>query len=95
MYTTVRQLYSSKGASDVTSEVVWVGDADYLSLHLPTASTTTVQGSNDDGRSSAIANWTDLQTLTTAGVYTIDPGVRWLRVLSTKTDAILALTVKR
>lgn len=90
-FSSARSLYLSKAVSDVTSEVYWVGDAEEITLQLPSTSATTVQASNDDGRSAAITNWSNLTTATAAGMLNIEPGFRWLRLLSTKTDAILNL----
>jgi len=82
-FTARRDLYSGKG-SDVTSQVYWVGDAKSISLFLDGGSVQTVDGSNDDGRTSAIAerSWSTLTTLTPdATMLDIEPGFRWIRVL--------------
>ena len=80
MYTVRRDLFATKG-SDVTSEVYWVGDARSISLQLD-ASVQTVRGSNDDGRSAAIANWSTLTVITDPdwAMLDIEPGFRWLQV---------------
>ena len=85
MYTVVRDLYGSKttgASSDVTSETYWVGDALSISLQLE-CSALTPQASNDDGRSAAIVNWSNVTNLgaqaDTSSPLAIEPGFRWLR----------------
>ena len=91
-YVARRELYASKGVSDVTSETYWVGDAAEITLQFPTASSNTVQVTNADGRSAAIveADWSTITTAST-GIINIEPGMRWLRCLSNKTDMVLNL----
>lgn len=88
-----RDLYTSIAASGVTSETYNVeGFHDGFTLQLVgSPSTTTVRGSNDDGRTAAITNWSTLTTIIGAGQFNIDPGFRWLQCQrSETTNAILS-----
>ncbi len=88
-YTDLRDLYSSKTASEVTSETYWVGDAHAITLQVVgSPSTTTIQGSNDNGRDVAITNWQTIDTLTSTDIYYVDPGFRWIRALRSETTAL-------
>lgn len=94
LYTVRRDLYNSKTASEITSETVWVGDFNEMTLYIEgSASTTTVQGSNADGRDSAIpaASWSLLTRVITPGpdMLNIEPGFRWLRALRSETTAVV------
>jgi hypothetical protein len=81
---------NSANSSDVTSNAVLTADWNIVTLSWQTgtgsASTLTAQGSLSEGllsTSSPIqeAEWSTLTTLTTAGIFTVDPGARWIRVL--------------
>jgi len=97
MFTVQRDLYNSPAASDVTSEVYWVGDAWSVSLFLRgSPSTTTVQLSNAEGRSAAIAenSWSAATTVISPSPDMLDiaTGFRWIRCLrSETTEARLSL----
>ncbi|MDX1486705.1 MAG: hypothetical protein R3268_00790 [Acidiferrobacterales bacterium] len=86
-----RELYASKTASEVTSETYWVGDAQELTVQLlGSPSTTTIQGTNVDGRSAAIAetDWSTISTVIGDGIVNIEPGWRWMRGLRSETTAM-------
>ena len=88
-FTTLRELYTSKSASEVTSETYWVGDAFALSMQFVGAgSNTSIQGSNADGRDAAIAeaSWSHI-TVVGPGIYDVEPGFRWMRCLRSLTTA--------
>ena len=75
---------SSTQSSTYTSDWHLVADWNVMAVSWYTdetaASLLTLQGSLDDGLSSAIANTSTVTTVTVAGaIYTIDPGVRWIR----------------
>jgi hypothetical protein len=74
---------SSGESSTYTSTAQYVGDYAYMSVSWATdiaaASTLTLQGSNDDGFSAAIVNWSTVSAIKAPGLYTVDPGFRWLR----------------
>ena len=73
--------------SAITSVSALVADWQIQTLSWQTvtdsASTLTVQGSLANGLTSAIpeATWSNLTALNAAGMYTIDPGSRWIRVV--------------
>ena len=74
---------SSAQSSTYTSDWHLLADYEYLSLSWHTdgtdASRLTLTASNDDGLGSAIANTSTVTGITVAGIYSIDPGMRWLR----------------
>jgi len=81
---------SSTQSSTYTSNAVFVGDYDNISVswHTDTADSSrlTLEGSGDDGFGSAIVYWSVMTGITvadqatvTGGIYTVDPGVRWMR----------------
>ena len=78
---------SSGNSSTYTSNAQYVGDYAFMTVSWATdeaaASRLTLQGSNDDGFRSAIADWSNLTGITSAsvvaGTYTVDTGFRWLR----------------
>jgi hypothetical protein len=69
--------------SSGTSPSIFVGDCRLLSVSVQTstgsASNITISLSNDDGFQESIAFWSAVTTLPARGIYTIDPGFRWLR----------------
>ena len=98
-----RDLYGSKAASDITSETYYVGDADAISLFVRgSPSTTTLQGSNEDGRNVDIKNtgaadWSTLSTVINPSpdMIDIEPGFAYLRATrSETTELILTLQNK-
>ena len=79
---------SSAATSTYTSNPLLVADySQYQAISVETvaavASRFTVQGTLDDGLTSAIraGSWSNLTVLTVPGKYTVDPGVRFIRVL--------------
>lgn len=78
--------YTLLGASSSTlsSAPVYIGDARFLAVSVVSstgsASNVTLRGSLAQGFQSAIPDqtWSVLTVLPNAGVYTIEPGVRWL-----------------
>jgi hypothetical protein len=74
---------SSAQSSTYTSSAILVADYDNLTVSWLTdtgsASVFTVQGSNEDGLTASITTWSTVSTMNADGMYTIDPGVRWLR----------------
>lgn len=83
---------SSGQSTDYTSDDYCTADLRQVVLSVHTddtgASRFTVQGSNDDGFTSAISYRSDLTAITLAGSYTIDPGMRWLRVLRSSLESL-------
>lgn len=70
-------------SSSGTGDWHFVGDYRLLTVSIQSstgsASRFTIDGSNDDGFQSAIAFSSVLTTLVNQGIYTIDPGFRWIR----------------
>ena len=81
-YNTDKVLLGS--GSSGSSPSIFVGDARLLSLSVQTstgsASNVTVRLSNADGFAEAIpaASWSAVTVLDADGIFTIDPGARWL-----------------
>lgn len=83
----------------------FVGDARLLTLSIQTstasASRFTISGSNADGFQASIpdASFSVLTTIVAPGLYTIDPGARWLRaeqpVFSLSATSANTLTLNR
>ena len=73
----------SWASSTATGGAVFVGDARTVSLSLQTvttASTYTIQGSNDNGFTAAIVQWSTVTTMTVNGAtILLNPGQRWYR----------------
>lgn len=96
LYTKRRDLFGTKTSSDTMSEVYWVGDAETISLWMDGA-TQHVQGSNDEGRASAIgaASWSTLTTIIpTLAMLDVAPGFRWLRVYRSGSTGTAILQIK-
>jgi hypothetical protein len=78
------QVLFNSGSSG-TGPAVFVGDCRLLTLSVQTstgsASRFTISGSNANGFAEAIpgASWSVMTTILSAGIYTIDPGARWVR----------------
>jgi len=88
---------TSANSSTFTSSSHYVGDYRQMSVTLdsfPAASRLTVQGSNDDGFRSSINTWSVVTTITSAGIYTVDPGFRWMRGLRSSINSLIAVTLE-
>jgi hypothetical protein len=76
---------------------VWVGDANVISVSLSTAtagsSAYSLDASNDDGFQSAIVNWSNVTVLTAKGIYSVTPGMRWLRAIWPTGDSQASYTL--
>ena len=86
-----KDLYASVAASGVTSEVYNVaGFHDGFTLQMiGSPSTTTVRGSNDDGYTATITNWSTLTTVIGAGMVNVTPGFRWLQMQRSETTNVI------
>lgn len=92
--TTRRDLYTSKAASVITSETFWTGDAEAISVFARgSPSTTTLQGSNAEGRTATIAenSWSNLSTILSPSpdMIDIESGFRWFRALRSETTELV------
>lgn len=85
--------------SNLTGNPWFVGDAATLTVSIQSstgsASRYTILGSNADGFQSALGTpsqtvpaggWSIVTTITAAGIYTIDPGMRWINSCRTVID---------
>ena len=85
---------SSAQSSTFTTATVLVADFDNLTVSWATdttaASVFTIQGTNVDGFGAAIAeaDWSDVTGMAAAGIFTIDPGVRWIRGLRNSNESL-------
>ena len=86
-------LFNSANSSTYTSNPQLTVDLATISLSVETvaaaASLFTVQGTNENGFTSALraGAWSNLTTLTVPGMYTIDAGPRWTRVLRSSIES--------
>jgi hypothetical protein len=87
---------ASATSSTYTSSAHYVGDYAYMSVEWPDGgnSTLTLQGSNDDGFRASIATWSTLSAIAAAGIYTLDPGVRWVRAQRSSDDSLAAVVLQ-
>src|SRR5437867_1438950 len=82
---------SSAQSSTVTSNPVWCGDANTISVSIQSvaavASVWSLDGNNGDGFLSALGtgtsgtDWSNITTITAQGVYSVTPGARWIRLV--------------
>lgn len=92
-----RDLFTTIAASGVTSETYNVADYDgkFTIQLIGSPSTTTIRGSNDDGRASAIVNWSTLTTVIGSGMIEIDQGFNWLQIQRSETSNAIIGGFKR
>ncbi len=85
---------SSAQSSTFTTASVLVADFAQLTVSWQTdttaASVYTIQGTNVDGFGAAIAegDWSNITGMASAGIFTIDPGVRWIRGLRNSNESV-------
>ncbi len=85
---------SSVQSATFTSASVLVADFDNVSLSWLTdttaASRYSVEASNAEGFDAAIpdATWSNITTVLADGIYTVDPGVRWIRTLRSSLESL-------
>lgn len=83
---------SSGESSTFTTNWNQIADFDVISVSWATsaavASRLTLQGSNDLGTLAAITDFSNLTGITVAGVYTVDPGVRFVRALRSSNESL-------
>lgn len=86
---------ASANSSTYTSSDHYVADYRQMSVSWATnggvASVLTLTGSNDDGLRASINTYSTLSAIVAQGMYTIDPGPRWIRAerASTESQAIV------
>jgi hypothetical protein len=82
---------SSAQSSTITSNPVFVGDANVISVSIQSvaavASVWSLDGTNDDGFLTALSTgaegtaWSNITAITAQGIYSVTPGARWLRLI--------------
>ena len=85
---------SSIQSSTFTTASVLVADFSQLVVSWQTdtglASVYTIQGTNVDGFGAAIVegDWSDITAMSAQGIFTIDPGIRWIRGLRNSNESV-------
>lgn len=81
MYVQEHSFFTAGSSSVTTSGAYFVGDFQSLALELGSASTVTLQGSNADGLTAALADadWSTVSVVAAAGLQKVETGFRWLR----------------
>lgn len=87
--------------SNLTGQPCYVGDLRQISLSVTTqtnsASRFTVIATNDDGFQSALGtplqtapsgNWSIITTITSDGVFVLDPGFRWMNAFRPSASSV-------
>lgn len=86
-------LHDSTISSTYTSNPILIVDYASMSLsyvtNVASASTLTVWQSNDHGLTTALTepSWSVITSIRGPGIYTIDPGARWLRTTCPSLDS--------
>ena len=81
MYVREHSFFTAGSSSVTTSAAYFVGDFKSFSLEFGSASTVTVQGTNADGFTAALADndWSTVSVVAAAGLQKVETGFRWLR----------------
>lgn len=89
---------SSGQSSTYTSGWHLVADYDVMTVSWTTdegnASRMTLEASNDDGLTSSISFTSTLTGITADGIYTIDPGMRWIRALRNSNESLAEVFIQ-
>lgn len=93
MYNRSRSLFTAGSSSLTTSAAYYVGDFTSLSVEFGSASTVTLQGSNGDGFTTALAaaDWSTLSVIAAAGIQKVETGFKWLRVFRSQSTNTVRL----
>ena len=99
-YQTRNVIHDSTISSTYTSNPILIVDYASMSLsyvtNVASASTLTVWQSDDDGLTVALSepSWSVVTSLTGKGLYTIDPGARWLRTTCPSLDSTTTIILQ-
>ena len=99
-YEKSKVLFNSANSSTYTSNAQLTVDLATISLSIETVTTAsslwTVQGTNENGFTSALRNagWSNLTTLVAQGMYTVDAGPRFVRVLRHSLESLATVTMQ-
>lgn len=90
---------ASANSSTYTSQAHYVGDYQLMTVELPITinSGVSLEGTNDDGYSvnlNSAGTWSTVTRITSAGLYTVDPGFSWMRARRQSTDSQAAVILK-
>ena len=94
------KLLLGAATSGNTSSAHFIGDYDIIALSYQSqtnsASTLTIQASGAEGFTAAIPSnsWSNLTMVTTQGPQTLDPGLRWLRVIRSESSSTVELSAQ-
>jgi hypothetical protein len=91
MYVREHSLFPADSSSATTSAAYYVGDFFNFSIQFGSASTVTLQGTNADGLTSALAegDWSTLSVVAAAGLQKVETGFRWLRAVRSQSTNTL------
>lgn len=100
-----RQVIAKGGSADsstVTSNSIWAGDANFISVSIQSvaavASVWSIDGNNGDGFQSALGSglagtdWSNITTIAAQGIYSVTPGARWLRLIRPAVNSLATVT---
>lgn len=89
---------SSGQSSTQTTNTFPAADFNLITFSWATVTTTasvlTLQGSDEDGFLASIGTWSNLSTINSAGLYSVAPGVRWLRWQRTSNESTSRVAVQ-
>lgn len=82
MYTREHSFFTGLPSSMTTSAPQFVGDFQSYSIEIGSSSVVTLEGSNADGFTAALAapDWSVLSVIAAAGLQKVETGFRWIRV---------------
>ena len=90
---------SSAASSTFTSRVHYMADYRIISAEIPTTlnSGVSLEATNEDGFTVDLnsgGTWSTLTRITAAGVYSVDPGFKYMRARRQSTDSQAAVVVQ-
>ena len=106
-YGITRQVVAHTGesgdSSTVTSNPIWAGDANAISVSIQSvaavASVWSIDANNGDGFLTALGtglagagDWSNITTITSQGIYSVTPGARWLRLVRPAVNSQASVT---
>jgi len=99
-YTRREPMFDGTSAQSSTYTSNWhlVADYDRLAISLNTSTTSTslltLTASLDDGFTAAPTNTSTVTTITVAGIYAVDPGLRWIRAERGSQESLAIVTLQ-
>lgn len=93
-YPVLQVMHDSTVSSTYTSNPYLVQDLASISVswvsNTGSASVLTVQATNDNGFTAALVegSWSLVTAIVAKGLYTVDPGARWTRIISPSVDSL-------